>query len=1228
MTFPSNIWCTGVYLSMGVWEYGSMGGSGERWNGLCIPDETQLSSRIVQNTQYPNTQIPSTKHPHTPTLPHSHTPILILFLIALCFIGCASPDPNDPEVAASITESRNLGLAYLEENQLNEAEEEFSKIVELNPEDVSGHANLGVVFLRRGNFDEAEASLTRALAITPDDPSIYLSLAETYVQMERPNRAREVIDQAFDRTPDHVPTLYKRAQLNVGTENAASFMGDVVAQAPANIVPRLYYIEALIDAGDAGVALEQLAEARQQLPELPRETEPHLEEALIALQNADLESASRSARIFHNLLKVTPYYQTGLRLLGIRTDALAGIPVISEPTGLTQSAFFQEGENADIIDQIRFTDATDNAQLAGLANANNSVTALALADINSDGETDVFAATWNAETRTGTLHLLENQFGRFVEYTGASGLVATDSPTRFALFGDYDNDTFLDLFLINDNGSQLYHNLGDGTFEDVSANAGIDVPAGNKAAFADLDHDGDLDLVVAGKGQNRVYRNNMDGTFAEMAAAMNLAGSDSPTYDIDFGDFDDDGDLDLLMTGERGAHLYSNERQGRLDDATADAGLPETPATSSVVSDFNNDGFLDLAVSASNGLHFYANQGGLMYEQTSFQEAPPAADGQFVDIDNDGLLDFVLAGNPLQVFRNEGNGELVDISTQLFQEASGNVSSLAVTDYNLDRDLDLFVIADGDIRLLRNDGGHMNRSISVQTRGLLTNNSKNNYYSIGAKVEVRAGDLYQMRVVTSPVTHFGIGKRLKADVVRIVFTNGVPQNIFRPGSDQDIIEQQILKGSCPFLYTWNGTEYTFATDILWRSALGMPLGILGGETAYAPATPAMDYIKIPDGLLVETDGQYRMQITGELWETPFFDEVKLIVVDHPDTLSLWVDERFGPPQPDPMYFISQTTAPRSAVDEKGRDLLPALAARDSVYTGPLTLTPYQGITESHDLILDPGKDIDPENAVLYLQGWIFPTDASINVALSQSDRFIPMPPQVQVKDKAGQWQTVIDNAGFPMGKNKAVRIDLSGLFLSEELQVRIRTNMQIYWDHAFFTDDEPVAATNKTQYRIRRTQPVSAELYYRGFSRMYRTSPFGPHLFDFADVDTSQRWRDLEGRYTRFGNVKPLLESSDDQYVILNAGDAMEVAFNAKNLPVLPANWTRSFVLYSNGWLKDGDLNTAFGKSVEPLPFLGMSAYPYAHDETYPMNAANSGYIQKYNTRIVSHEAFRQQVKH
>ncbi len=130
--------------------------------------------------------------------------------------------------------------------------------------------------------------------------------------------------------------------------------------------------------------------------------------------------------------------------------------------------------------------------------------------------------------------------------------------------------------------------------------------------------------------------------------------------------------------------------------------------------------------------------------------------------------------------------------------------------------------------------------MQVTLNGLRTGSGKNNDFGIGARLELRAGTILQTRVVTSRVTHFGLGPHLKADVLRIEWPNGVPQTVFFPGTDQDVLELEALKGSCAFVYTWDGKRFRFVTDVMWRSALGMPVGIMaangaGGGMQYAPA---------------------------------------------------------------------------------------------------------------------------------------------------------------------------------------------------------------------------------------------------------------------------------------------------------------------------------------------------------------------------------------------------------
>ena len=315
-----------------------------------------------------------------------------------------------------------------------------------------------------------------------------------------------------------------------------------------------------------------------------------------------------------------------------------------------------------------------------------------------------------------------------------------------------------------------------------------------------------------------------------------------------------------------------------------------------------------------------------------------------------------------------------------------------------------------------------------------------------------------------------------------------------------------------------------------------------------------------------------------------------------------------------IYGVAEKRFPKSAVDHRGKDVFAALKAFDYRYAVEHAPGPYQGVVEPHAIILDLGDVSNDTPLTLFLGGWIFPTDTSINVALFQNPAINPRFPSVAVKNEKGEWETVIDMIGLPAGKNKTITVDLTGKFLSEDRRVRIETDMQIYWDTAFFT-----VGTQTVPMEVTTVTPDSADLHYRGFSEMYRPNPHAPHLFDYQKVTKAAQWRDLAGFYTRYGDVAPLLQEVDDMYVILNAGDEITVEFEASRLPTLKAGWVRDFILYSDGWDKDGDINTLTSQTVEPLPFHGMSKYPYPETEHYPDDEVHRRYQREYNTRRVKH---------
>ena len=1140
---------------------------------------------------------------------------------------------------------RNLGLAYLEENKLQEAAGEFQALSEIAPEEPLGYANLGLTYLRMHDFEPAEKWLQEALRQEPDHPDIRLLLAKMYELTDRESQALRTLENSLKKHPNHWRTRYQLAQYDLNTQDAnlrqkaEDNLAQVVLILPANVAARLQLVELLLQNEKPAPALEHLETIRQTLPELPAGSQDIFQKSLELLRNAKASPALVPTRMFHNLLKATPFYQAAI-------NELKGAGSTGEPIHrFSHEVSLPLRERRGIPDVLRFTDITTASGLhtvsSGEATESSAAArpiVMAYGDYDSDGDQDVFVSRGLSEEQNSRQYLFANDRGIFSDLATPAGI---SHPGRdlSALFADYDNDGYLDLFVTNTRANRLYHNTRKGGFREAAAAAGIRTISKSRAAmFVDLDLEGDLDLFITGDSQNRLYRNNSDGTFTEITEEAGMSGQAVVSQDAAFGDFDDDGDIDLFVVNRNASNrYYDNLRQSYFRDITERTGLATGGGSGAVTAgDYNNDGYLDLFVANLSGEHaFFRNRGDGTFERDTRAGSALAKmrgvaglDAAFFDADNDGWLDLVIAGaskdttqkrGGLWLFYNNGEGKFLEASS-LLPELPEAGNQVEVADYDNDGDLDIFIAGSYHVHLLRNDGGNVNNYLVVRLVGLRTGSGKNNYFGIGARLEVKAGALNQMRVMREPVAHFGLGDQERAEVVRVVWSNGVPQNWFNPERNQTIIEDQTLKGSCPWLYAWNGKEYEFVTDALWTSALGMPLGIMGKGMGYAFANSSQEYFKIPEEKLQPQNGRYSLQFTSELWEASFVDEVKLMVVDHPDSVDIFVDEKFTPP-PFPafrIYAVAGKRLPVSARDGQGHDVLREISHQDGEYVSHLIPARYQGIMEPHDLILDLGKLSPAGSVFLFLHGWVFPTDASINVNTAQSSLVKSMPPSLQVIDARGNWKTVIENLGFPKGKNKTLVIDLSNKFLSTDYRIRIRTNMQIYWDYAFY-------ATRVTGSPIQNfsLEPAAANLHYRGFSEVTRETPYSPHLPNYQAMTTAPKWRDLTGLYTKYGDVLPLLLQSDNKYVIMNAGDEITIAFDAANLPALPSGWKRDFLFYNDGWVKDGDLNTARGQTVEPLPFHGMTAYPYGRHESYPNDEEHATYLRTYNTRKITTEKFK-----
>jgi tetratricopeptide (TPR) repeat protein len=756
--------------------------------------------------------------------------------------------------------------------------------------------------------------------------------------------------------------------------------------------------------------------------------------------------------------------------------------------------------------------------------------------------------------------------------------------------GDYDNDGLPDLCILTANGARVYRN-NRGRFVD----SGLKLPSGRfqQAVWLDFDHDYDLDLFLLGD-QSVLLRNQGNGAFEDYTAHFPFA----PGRALGAAAFravpDTRGiDLAVSYAGRNGV-LYRDRLRGVFDAEPLEAIPPDSARLRSI--DIDNDSWTDLVSSGPRGVSVALNR------QGGFSFHPTEATGAYVfaDFENRGLADLAARNG---VLRNQG---LAQFAKSVQPAGFSRYAALAQADFDADGRPDLAAVApDGSLHLLLNRTALKNAWLRVSLTGV-----KNLKMAPGAEIEIKFGDRYQKAGYEGVPLLFGLGRHTQADTVRISWPNGLIQN--QPNEPASravrVKEAPRLAGSCPMVFTWNGGAFQFITDVLGVA----PLGASSSDGEYFPVDHD-EYVRIPAGALTPDQGRYRIRITEELHEVTYLDQAQLIAVDHPRDVEIFTNEKFkSPPFPEFQLFgVRKRIQPMSAQDNAGRDVLPAILRQDRVYASGFAHD-YAGMADMHTLTLDFGPQAARDNrAVLLLDGWVDWADGSTFLNASQRPGGGLAFPYLQVKDGAGRWRTVIEDMGIPSGKPKTIAVDLSGKFLSASREIRIVTNLCVYWDEIFLSED-----ASAPRVRLTPLDAGAANLRLRGFSQtVIHPRREQPEAFEYAKWTPSAMWNQTPGLYTRYGDVRDLVLAPDDRFVIMGSGDELQLEYSAAGLPPLPAGWQRDFLVLIDGWAKDGDANTAFSQTVEPLPFHAMTRYPYPASERYPDDESHRAWRKQYNTR-------------
>lgn len=756
------------------------------------------------------------------------------------------------------------------------------------------------------------------------------------------------------------------------------------------------------------------------------------------------------------------------------------------------------------------------------------------------------------------------------------------------------HDTLQELVVWGDFGIQIVARLPEGQF------SLLDQPTGLESlkdvicvAPSDFESDGDLDLAIAVRDGFVLMQNNGNRTFENISRFSDLPESAETIIAGDF-DFDTDQDFYLLVPGESRSSVVFLENLRHSEFRTR--AMPEltnslTRVTSLAVADLDGNASWDVVASGQDGSQVTLTrllEDGTIGIKTTRKVSEAGQASELQDVNNDGFIDLLLqADGTLTASLGDGQGDFaqpkrIDSGSKKTDDETQNfIQSL---DANGDGALDVLSVTPQRTVVYRGEPSDASY-VSVRIKGIndINGGGRINHYALGSTLQLWADGLLQSRIINQPSTHFGIGNRTP-DNLRIIFPNGLTQNIEDVTADTMVEERQVLRGSCPFVYGWTGERFELITDLLWNAPLGL-------QVARGVTLPdrRWEHLLIPGKFVQPRNGFYELRITEELWEVAYFDQVQFVAIDHPARQQIFTNEKVGPPSlATPKVFATDSIVrPTRASDSQRENVLAEIIMKDQVYAQPFERLICQGLSNPHFVELDFGDVPREKFSHLVLTGWMYPTDTSLNIGIDQNTkRNSPEPPSLWVVDEAGNWICKHPFMGFPGGKPKSIVIDLTGVFETDDRRIRIAGSQQIYWDEAFLADLSEIAEDKQERLELE-----SAVLHFRGFSQFLPREPDQPHWYDYQHLETTANWPPLDGPFTTYGDVRERLTGDDDRMVVMTSGDEIILRFKIPNEPT-PEGFERDFVLKSVGWDKDADLNTLAGFGSLPLPFASQLEYP------------------------------------
>ncbi len=1121
--------------------------------------------------------------------------IFLLPALALYLAFNAAHSSGESHSLLEAARLNGVGVALMNQQLTEKSAAKFEEAHVADPSSAIPILNRGIALLYMQKLSESEQELRQAASMAPNDPRVWYNLA--LAEMDSADQKQAIADMrhVLAINPDDADAHYFVGSLDL---NLSDFNG-AIAEFEAALKLDPIHCSAQFGLARALQRVGRTQEAHQHL------------------------------KIFQHLsqTKISAPLSVGYGERG-RYSTMQEMPVPPVPVGPMIPVRFEPQHVMDLRPPDREGNASrQSASLAGGA---------CILDIEGPASQDLIVMGSGDHAIQAWRNLKDGSFEPIPP--SQTGLDAAGEGIACAV-GDYDNDGLPDLAVALRDRIILYHNLGNGHFQDVTAKVGIrqlNHPAG--LTFIDFDHDGDLDLYITGsaidgpKGKSGpavMWRNNGNSTFTEWTGPTALAGQGS-TLQAMLSDINNDRAVDLVVTGSSGAPtVYFNQREGAFRPMPLYQDGNLSPTRGLTIFDFNKDSWMDVAVTHTGapGLTLWRNVEGKSFERVPLpiHDATGAWGVTPIDVDNDGWIDLAAIletphGPQLHVFRNRGPKGFEDVSAALGLEKIQlhDPRSVLAADLEGDGAADLIVTQLGAAPLvLKNVGGNRNRSLRIDLTGLADNKT-----AIGTKVSVFADGQWQKFEVAGGSGYLsqgateieaGLGQTDHVDVVRLLWPTGVPQDEIDITPNKLIALKELDRrgSSCPTLFAWDGKQYQFISDVIGAAVIGhwtSPMTTNQNDPD--------EWIKVDGDKLKPRNGLLSLRFGEPMEEVNYIDQLRLVAVDHPAGIEVYPDERFLSEPPFASGKTVAVSAPHplaGAWDNNGRNVLDLLARQDHHYVRDFHDLSYAGFANPHTLTLDLGAWSPQRPLRLLLDGYIEYFSASSMYAAWQAGLH-PIPPRVDAQMPDGSWKRIINDMGFPAGLPRTIVVDLTGKLPPGTRRIRLTTNLQIYWDQARIDNGPDVLR------QVRQTEVPLAmgHLAFRGYPEQVEGKTPGDLTYHYDRISQTGPFLWARGIYTRYGDVTPLLRRVDNQYVIFGTGEEIDAEFRAGALPPLPSGWTRDYFFYANGFVKDMDFWEASPFTVAPMPFHAMSRYPYPADEHYPDSAASQNSVLRYDDRFES----------